>query len=74
MLLTIGIILVATVALATLEIWLIWLAGERVDRLRAYRRDRTAVRGWNRPVTLHQSRPPRWRRRQRSARWISQND
>jgi hypothetical protein len=50
MLLTILIILVATIALAALEVWLFWLAGERVDRRLAYRRDRRRPRR-NRTVT-----------------------
>jgi hypothetical protein len=50
MLLTIGIILVATIALAATEVWLFWLAGQRVDRRRGYRRDRPRPRR-NRAVT-----------------------
>jgi Domain of unknown function (DUF4440) len=64
MLLTIGIILVATVALAALEVWLFWLAGQRVDRRRTYRRNHTPTSRTG-SVTHLQRRPRRrgWRQR-----------
>src|SRR5436305_2518597 len=44
MLITIGVILVATIAVAALEIWLFWRLGEREDRRRS--QGRTAHRPW----------------------------
>lgn len=44
MLITVGVILVATVAVAALEIWLSWRLGEREDRRRS--QSRTAHRPW----------------------------
>lgn len=44
MLITIGAILVAMVAVAALEIWLFWRLGEREDRRRS--QGRTAHRPW----------------------------
>jgi hypothetical protein len=38
MLLTVVVIVVATIAVAALEVWLFWLAGKQFDRRRAYRR------------------------------------
>jgi hypothetical protein len=65
MLLTIVIILVATIALAALEVWLFWLAGKRVDRRREYRRDDAQSTGSTGSVTHLRSRPRRrgWRQR-----------
>jgi hypothetical protein len=68
MLLTILIILVATIALAALEVWLFWLAGKRVDRRRAYRRDDAPLRGSTGSVTHLRSRSRRRGWRQRLAR------
>ena len=44
MLITIGVILVATIAVAALEIWLFWRLGERGDRRRS--QGRSASRRW----------------------------
>jgi hypothetical protein len=73
MLLTIGIILVATIAVAALEVWLFWLAGERVDRRRGSRRDPTPTT--NEPDSDDCSRPSRRRPGiNRYPRWISQSN
>jgi hypothetical protein len=45
MLITIGVILVAMIAVAALEIWLFWRLGEREDRRRA--RVHSAHRPWS---------------------------
>ena len=45
MLITIGVILAAMVAVATVEIWLFWRLGEREDRRRS-QGARTAHRPW----------------------------
>jgi hypothetical protein len=44
MLITIGVILVATIAVAALEIWLFWRLGEREDRRRS--QGRSVNRPW----------------------------
>ena len=47
MLITIGVILVTTIAVAALEIWLFWRLGEREDRRRS--QGRSASRPWTGP-------------------------
>jgi hypothetical protein len=62
------IILVATIALAALEVWLFWLAGKRVHRRRAFRRNDAQSTGSSGSVTHLRSRPRRRGWRQRLAR------
>ena len=75
MLITIGVILVATIAVAALEIWLFWRLGEREDRRRS--QGRSVNRPWTgadndvAPPQLQRPRQRAWHQRSDPCVWVT---